>query len=105
MISYYSVNKNIYELLSKVVDNIQSITVVETLHEVATQHPRMKESKFILTEDVRRINDSVVTAHYLEDYRPSHLKIERLMRESNKLLIDILLNEIGGVRGVPIKST
>ena len=101
---FYSVNASLYGLLSKVVQETQIISVVDVSDDKVTPYPRLEESKFVITEDIQRRNASVVTAHHLSEYRPNQLKLERLMRESEKLLIDVLIEDIGGIRGVQIQS-
>lgn len=101
---FFKTNSSIYGLLSKVVQQTQILSVEEVSKDKSTPYPRMIESDFIITEDIIRTNTSVVTAHLISEYRPSKLKLERLMRESHHLLIDILIEDIGGVRGVQIQS-
>lgn len=102
--NFFKTNERIYGLLSKVARETQILTVVDISRDRVTPYPRMDESDFIITEDILRTNASVVTAHNLSDYRPNQLKLERLMRESNHLMIDTLIEDIGGVRGVQIQS-
>lgn len=102
--NYFNNNLDIYNLLRKVVYNTQHIFIEDTSKLKLTPYPRMEESNFIISEDLLKRNKSILTAHILEEYKPNKIKLERLMRESNILLIDILINDIGGVRGVPISS-
>lgn len=95
---FYQANAHLYELLSKVVHQTQSITVIDVSNDKVTPYPRLEESKFVITEDIQRRNASILTAHYIQEYRPSQLRLERLMRESEKLLIDILIEDMGGIR-------
>ena len=95
---FYQANAYLYELLSKVVHETQSISVIDVSNDRVTPYPRLEESKFIITEDIQRRNASILTAHYIHEYRPSQLRLERLMRESEKLLIDVLLEDMGGIR-------
>lgn len=101
---YYKHNASLYGLLSKVIRETQILAIEDISRDKVTPYPRMKESDFVITEDIRRTNAATITAHYLSEYRPSQLKLERLMRESHRLLIDILIDDIGGVRGVSIQS-
>lgn len=102
--SYYSDNSSLYSLLSKVVRQTQILLIEDVSKEKVTDYPRLEESEFIISEDIIKINTATVTAHNISEYRPSQLKLERLMRESHVLMIDILLRDIGGIRGVPIQS-
>ena len=100
---YYKVNAVLYGLLSKVVNDTQSILIDDIPRNSITPYPRLEESKFIISEDILRNTMTVVTAHDLTEYRPNQLKIETLMREKHRLLIDELLDALKGVRGVQIK--
>lgn len=101
---YYNEQAVLYELLSKVVHNTQLICIHDTSMDKVTPYPRMQESDFVITEEILRRNAAVVTAHNLNEYRPNQLKLERLMRQSDRLPIDILIEDIGGIRGVSIQS-
>lgn len=101
---FYDVNASLYGLLSKVVQETQILSIIDVSDEKITPYPRLEESKFVITEDIQRRNAAAVTAHHLSEYRPNQLKLERLMRESEKLLIDVLIEDIGGIRGVQIQS-
>lgn len=101
---FFKSNASLYGLLSKVVQETQVLVIDDVHKDKITPYPRMDESDFVITEDIIRRNSSIVTAHVLSEYRPNQLRLERLMRESHRLLIDILLDDIGGVRGVPIQS-
>lgn len=102
---FYQHNASLYSLLSKVVRETQILTIEDVSRDKVTAYPRMEESNFVITEDILRTNAATVTAHNLSEYRPSQLKLERLMRDSHRLLIDILIDDIGGVRGVSIQSS
>lgn len=101
---YYKINSSLYGLLSKVVQETQVLVLDDVSNDRVTPYPRLEESKFIISEDIVRTNAATVTAHVLSEYRPNQLKLEKLMRESETLLIDILIKDIGGVRGVQIQS-
>lgn len=97
---YYRLNSELYGLLSKVVHETQIITAKEIPISKVSSYPRLKESKYVISKDVTRVTSSIVTAHDLNEYRPSRLRIEKLIRESNKLAIDVLIECIGGVKCV-----
>lgn len=101
---YFRVNESLYKLLSKVVNDTQILLIDDVSSDKISPYPRLEESKFIISQDILRTNASIITAHVLSEYRPSQLKLERLMRDNHKLLIDTLIEDIGGIRGVPIQS-
>lgn len=101
---FFRVNATLYGLLSKVAQETQILCIEDVSRDRVTPYPRMAESEFIITEDIIRSNMATMTAHIISEYRPSQLKLERLMRESHRLLIDILIEDIGGIRGVQIQS-
>ena len=96
---YYNVNYSIYSLLNKAIDNIELISVDMEYYKKTTPYPRIEVSNFVITEDILKTNESVVTAHILKEYLPNKINFTKLFRDSRVLLIDILIKDIGGIRG------
>lgn len=101
---FFNVMSSLYTMLSKVVYDTQIISLVDVSKNKIIASTRMDESKYVITENVKKSVSSTVTAHVLSEYRPTQLKLDRMMRDSNVLIIDRLLEDIGGVRGVFIQS-
>ena len=100
---YQRDNANVFKLLNRVVDNTVTVITVDLALEKPPQLLRLKESNFVLTEDIKHAR-AAVTAHNLQEYRPSKLKMERLVLDIDVLLIDTLLKDLKEVRGCEIQS-
>lgn len=101
---YFRSMSSIYTLLKHVVDDTQVISIPRPNIERLNGYQRLESSNFVISDDIIRTNRSTVTAHILNEYRPNQLKLEKLMRDSEELYIDVLLRDLGGVRGVPLQS-
>lgn len=98
---YYSANRAISLMLYKTIQDIQRLNPVEEPKEEKPIERRLDTSNFILTKEIKQSNKSVVTAHLINEFRPTRLKIGQLM-ETAKPTIDHLLDNTGGMQYVQI---
>lgn len=103
--NYYATISTLYRLLSNVASNVATLSIATVESDSVIYSSKLDEATFTLSKDMYSSNKNIVTAHILEEYKPSYLCIDKLIKESQKLIIDILLCDIGGLRGVPIQST
>lgn len=101
---YYRINSLLYNNLSKVVEETIIVSSKENIVEKPRTYPRLKESDFIISDDLTNITRSVLSAHNINDYIVSGIRIERLMLDSNVLLIDIILKDMEEIRVVSVQS-